>query len=344
MKTPHILRKAFFLAACTVISQNISAQNENIVKHLELQARGDYQREYIDGKAIRSNSGFRGKYFNFILSGEITKNISYFYRQRLNRISKSSDFFDATDWLYLNYNATKNWTLSAGKQVVDIGGFEYDRAPIHIYFASEYWNNIPCYQWGASATFHTNSGNDHITAQLCQSPFRTFVQHNDIYAYNILWTGHHSFWETLWSVNLIEFGEGKFINYLTLGNAFNFGKFRIELDLMNRAVDKQTYLFRDCSVMSEVKYQASDAVSVFAKATYDVNNSEKTGDYCVMPGTEVTRVGGGVEVFPLKNRDLRFHADYCYTWGTQGNIDGALRNKQSMIDVGLTWNVNIINK
>lgn len=344
MKKQHIL-KTVCLFACSILAvQSIKAQNENIIKHLELQARGDYQREYIDGKAIRDNSGFKGKYFNFIISGEITEGLSYYYRQRLNRISSSSTFFDATDWLYLNYDATKNLTLSAGKQVVGIGGFEYERAPINIYFASEYWNNIPCYQWGVSATLHTNSQKDHFLLQVCQSPFRTYVLHNDIYAYNLMWTGQHNWFETLWSLNLQEFAEGKFINYITLGNALNFGKWRVELDLMNRAVDKQTFLFRDCSVMGEVRFKASDAVSVFAKATYDVNKSEKTGDYCVLPGTEVTRIGGGVEYFPLKNRNLRLHADYCYTMGTQGNISGALRDKQSCINAGLTWNVNFIDK
>lgn len=56
-------------------------------------------------------------------------------RHRLNKKNNDASFFDATDWLYLAYRKD-NWELSAGKQVVAIGGYEYDAAPIDLYFCS----------------------------------------------------------------------------------------------------------------------------------------------------------------------------------------------------------------
>ena len=47
-------------------------------------------------------------------------------------------FFNATDWFYVDYKPTEQWTLSAGKQVIDIGGWEYDYAPINLYYCSEF--------------------------------------------------------------------------------------------------------------------------------------------------------------------------------------------------------------
>lgn len=338
-KSFRLLTTLFVFATC----MNASAQTTKLIDHLEMQVRGDYQREYVGSEAMKTGSGFKGKYFNVLLSGKITPNLSWSFRQRLNRFSKASDFFDATDWIYLDYRPTKNWSFAAGKQEVYVGGYEYDRAPINIFFASEYWYNISPFQWGASVSYLPGTaGRDKFTLQVTQSPFRTYEPEEDMYSYSLLWAGNHGVWETLWSTNLLEYAPGKFIHYISLGNALNIGRFHIELDFMNRAVNRQTYLLRDCSAVGEVAFKASDMVNVFAKASYDVNKTNRAGDLSVLPGTELTRIGGGIEVFPLKKKDVRLHANYSYTWGTQTNPEGTLQNKQSIIDVGVTWNLPFI--
>ena len=80
-----------------------------------------------------------------------------------------------------------------------------------------------------------------------------------------------------------------------------------------------------------------------AKASYDVNNTDSDADYCVLPGTEITRVGIGVEHFLIKgSKDVRLHFNGHYTFGNNGNPSGDLIDKQSMGDVGITWRVNIL--
>ena len=56
-----------WMAICAL---NVMAQ-ENQVVNLQLETRIDYQREYLDGDAVKSNSGFKGKYLNVILNGTI---------------------------------------------------------------------------------------------------------------------------------------------------------------------------------------------------------------------------------------------------------------------------------
>lgn len=308
--------------------------------NLKFEARGDYQREYVDGSLNDDETGFKGKFLNFTMTGNITKDISYAFRHRLNKFSKSSSFFDATDFLMLDWQATDWLSLSGGKQVVYIGGYEYDRAPIELYFCSEFWNMIPCYEWGASATLGFNKGADKLTFQVCESPFRGYAQNRDIYAYNLLWTGRHGWLSTLWSVNMIEYQKGKYINYIALGNEVKFSdKLKAEIDFINRATDHQTFFLKDCSVMAELSYKPVDKVNLFAKVTYDVNNTDNTGDYTVTAGSELTRIGGGVEFYPLGNDRLRLHANYSYAMGTNTNPEGVMRDKQSLIDVGLTWRI-----
>ncbi len=334
----------FLIAALTLATTALSAQNDEIIR-LGLETRLDYTQEYLQGDKINGNSGFKGKYLNIRMDGNITDGLSYSYRQRLNKPNKDASFFDATDWIHVTYTRN-NWSVSAGKQVVGIGGFEYDGAPIDLYFCSEYWNNIPCYQIGFSGAYTTNDGSDKFMLQFCESPFRrnaANLNNEEMFAYNAMWYGSHDFYSSIWSVNMIEYLPGKFINYIALGNKFTFGNFHMDLDIMNRAVSAKNLFGRDMSFMFKFQWSPAERFNIFAKFTHDFNNEDEIGDWSVTPGTSVTRVGGGLEFFPLKStRNLRLHLNYCYTDGVNGSPAGALRPRQNIVDAGITWKMNML--
>lgn len=323
-----------------LLAQMTLAQEELL--KLGLEARVDYTRQTIDGHHINDESGFKGKFINLLISGDIGHGFSYAYRQRLNKAHKEQSFFDATDYLYLSYTTPNDrWTLSAGKQVVGIGGYEYDIAPIDAYYYSEYDSQIGCYQFGASVSHTLKSGHDTFTAQVTESPFRA---EKEMYGYNLMWAGKHSSFSTLYSLNAMEYLPGEYIYYIALGNRLELGRVTLDLDLMNRATDRQTFFLRDCSVIGQVKVRACDYVELSAKASYDVNRTRYAGDYCVPPGTELTRLGGAVEVYPIRGkRNVRLHAAYCYAYGSDDAERNVLRNKQSIIDFGLTWRMNLLS-
>ncbi len=336
------MKKLILTAVLALTAFGLAAQ-ENEILNLNIEARLDYMQEYRQGDKVNAASGFKGKYLNIIMNGNLGAGFSYSYKQRLNKPHSDATFFDATDWLHVTYTI-KNWSISAGKQVAGIGGFEYDAAPIDLYFCSEYWNNIPCYQIGASAAYTTNDGNDKIMLQFCESPFRRSAVNPDqkeMFAYNAIWYGSHDFYSSIWSVNMIEYAPGKFINYIALGNRFTFSGFTIDLDIMNRAVGGGGFLGRDMSFMFNAGWNPVDRLTVFVKCTHDFNNSDKAGDWCVTPGTSVTRIGGGIEYFPVRN--LRLHLNYCYTDGTNGAAGGALQPRQNIIDAGITWKMDVLN-
>lgn len=325
-------------------AQQDGYQKDNEIFRLGVEARFDYLREAIDGTKINGNSGFKVRYFNLRMDGQITSKFSYSWRQRFNRMNSLSDFAQNTDWLHLTYRPTENWAISAGKQVVMIGGWEYDRAPIELYFCSEYWNNVACYQLGASVAYTTNEGNDTLTFQFCQSPYDHAEA--DYFAYNLYWSGQHGFFSALYSLNFSQYAPGKYDAYVVLGNQFQFGDAKLQLDLMNRGVSARELLFDNFSIMGEFSYLVADRVNIFAKATYDkVGNNYASGLF-LYPGTEITRLGGGVEYYPLGhkgNRDIRLHAVYAHTLGTNTNPAPTAVNKQSYLTVGLTWKIDILS-
>ena len=66
--------------------------------------------------------------------------------------------------------------------------------------------------------------------------------------------------------------------------------------------------------------------------TYDKIGDSAIAASGLIPGTEITRVGGGVEYYPLggkDNRDVRLHAAYAYNFGDNTNPDGTALGKGS---------------
>lgn len=319
------------------------AQGHNAID-IMAEVRADYQHEDVEGSMIPAGSGFKGKYLNLHINGNIGEHFTYSYRQRLNKANTSQSFFNATDWAHLTYSPDSRWMISAGKQVVGIGGYEYDRAPIDVYTACEFWNNFACYQFGASVSYIINGGSDKIMLQATQSPYRNEAT-EDTYAYNLMWTGSHGWFNSLYSVNLIEYAPGRFLNYLALGNHFALGDLDIYLDFMNRAAGGQKSFFDDCSIILEGVYSLNSQWNVFGKMMYDVNRSDIPADRSVLPGTELLTFGAGVEFFPLKdNRDVRLHANLFYTSGQNGNPAGTLVNGRTLIDAGVKWKIHILSR
>ena len=358
----NYMKKTFTKIAClavallsfgTLQAQNAAVEDNEIFK-LGVEARFDYINDAIAGNVDAAASGFKARYFNLRMDGQITPKFSYSWRQRFNNVNSLSSFVQNTDWLTLTYKPTDNWAISAGKQVVMIGGWEYDRAPIDLYFCSEYWNNVACYQLGASVAYTTDSGNDTVLFQVCQSPYQksapnltvdgngnAVVNHN-LLAYNLYWTDTHDWYSGLHSINLVEYQRNKFDLYLVLGNQFKFGDAKIQLDLMERATTFED--MDNFSIMCEFAYLVADRVNVFVKGTYDQSSEDYAEGLYIAPGAQITRVGGGVEYYPLGgkgNRDVRLHAAYAYGFSNSTNC--VIKDKSSYFTFGLTWRIDIMS-
>lgn len=318
----------------------INAQDEELL-NVRIETRADYQQEYVGDNKVNDNSGFKGKYLMLRFDGNISKNFSYSYRQRLNKTILNQSFFDATDWLQLTYTY-KSFSVAAGKQIVGIGGYEYDRSPLDLYTTSEYWNNIACYQFGASVAYTFSDGSDKLMFQFSESPFRKNIRNianKEMFAYNLVWYGNHGWFNSIYSLNMIEYLPGSYISYIALGNRFAFGNFTIEFDAMSRATDKHVFLGKNLSLIGELSWRPKKYLNIFAKASYDVNRTGDNSDFCVLDGTEITRVGLGIEYLPINN--VRLHAHGSYSWGEIGNrfIDGG----QTNLSLGVTWKMNLLS-
>ena len=347
----------WLLGVASACVMTTTAQESNHV-NLRMEARGDFQNEMIDGNPMDAANGFRGKQLNLRLNGSINDSWSYVYRQRMGKPNGDASYFDAVDHINLTYT-TGAWAFTGGKQTVAVGGYEYDRAPIDFYFGSEYWYNMACYQWGVNAKYNLGTeSKDAVTLQVVQSPFRNvdFSKNKDevitypsMLSYNLMWTCSYGWVDYLHSINLLEYQPGKYVSFLALGYQFNMGDFTLQLDFMDR-YDMGNFDFNDCSIMADLSWSASDKFNIFGKYTYDMNDGNYA-DYCVFPGTELNRVGAGIEYFPIEgSKDVRFHATCSYAWGNntnfdkEGNFVGTVRDKDTFVSLGVTWKMSILSR
>lgn len=310
---------------------------------LYIDSRFAWQGQRLNGHAVDDAQGFRGQYFLLRLDGQIAKGFNFSYRQRLNKYAQEASFFDATDWLYLQYSH-RRFFLSAGKVVAAIGGYEYDMAPIDLYYNSEFWNNIPCFQLGASAGYHLTL-HDALTFQICNSPFRSWPGcKNNALGYSLMWSSQHGLFESLWSVNLFETQPNHYIHFISLGNRFHFGpRVRLDFDFQNRAAKHQTFLFKDCSLVANLSVRPVDVLNLTAKYTFDVNHSGTTADRLVYDGTKLHRVSLNIEAEPLKKHPdwVRIFAAGGWGWGTNTNPDGTISDQQLMLQAGLKFRIDL---
>lgn len=305
----------------------------------QVEFRSDFTYQSLDGHEM--DKGFKGQYLNLKLNGKINDNFSYNYRQRFSKdMTRSGGFLNGTDFLYLNYRPNDRWSVTAGKQFVWIGGYEYDKAPIDVYQYSEYCQFIECYGYGVSVDYNFSS-HDNLLLQVAQSAFAGHEK--DRYSYNAKWTGRHGLFSSIYTLGFHEYDRGKYLNCIALGNSFDFGKAHLMVDYTNRydlSGSSSNAFLGDYTAMAELHYQPVSEVNVFGHYCH-THNKDNYGDPTVKPGTSINTLGAGVEYFPMKgDSDVRLHAAYFYNFGDNGNPEGVILGDKQYLTIGLTFRIN----
>lgn len=351
LKKIAALAAMFTLGLASYAQTSDAIQEKDTEDHLlslDLEARLDWQLVSHKKNLDRSQTGFIGKYIALKAHGELTEGLTYTWRQRFSRTPKDHTFWDQTDILDLNYKFGK-FDVGAGKQVVLIGGYEYDRAPINLMCPNLFVTNVACYQFGVSGGYQLTS-NDHLAFQISQSLFATPEDRN-LYAYNLMWRGGHDLserlrLETIWSVNEVEFLKGKFCNYVALGNKLIIDdKLTLLLDLMTRTYPDNNP-FKNNTFMGELAWDINPKWKVTGKLSYDCNRGVNMTDKTEIARGSQLVIGGLVgEWYPIRNGRhlLKVHAALFGSYGSNYNPSDIMQKKTIYGSVGVTWHMNLFN-
>ena len=325
-------RQMLVTAVLLLAGVSVRAQQ---VDSLFFDARGSFN-QVFDG---RYTSKLNAEYFNLQIFGSMTDKLSYRVRQRLNVGIDSSNPFRATDWLCLYWQATPKLKLYTGKTAVLIGGYEYDSAPIDVYYYSQFCSNLGQYfAFSVNGAYEFRPGQS-MVFQISNSPLSSGFQ--DTYAYNLAWTGSFTdWWHTIWSVNLVEDEYSRMMNYVALGNHWAFNNVMVDLDLFHRAsFNQDRFFFTDYSLISKVIWSVG-SWNICSKVGYEFNSADNVDskglsyDTILEAGKHYAYGGFGVEYFPLHTERLRLHAAYF-----RDNFD-----QSNNIVMGIKWKFYVIKR
>ncbi len=361
-------RLSLCLAALCLFSFRAEAQTDSVplfnTLRLEMRADADFahQMKVIDGTVFseKNNYGFTGRYFNLHLGGNLNKQISYYFRQRIIANEGSSKFFDNTDFLYINYRFHRNWSVRAGKDALAVGGFEYDAPPIDVFFNAYYWDYFYCFQLAASVAYHTSDGRNTIMAQVGNSPYVHYGStfQNSLLSYNLFWSGRYDHFQTLYSINMFQRDrEGHFMNYIALGNKVTYPRWSLYVDLIHHANSIQQ-LLKNFGVIARADVMLGKGVSLFVKGGYEQNQdrdehaayreTQQAWDCLSVPGQTYCFGGVGCEYRPETCPDLRLHAyvaDFCTRNAFDGSIQDLMpdENRHKIAaSIGISCNFNFL--
>lgn len=325
----------FALTAITVSAASLD--------DLSLKTRFGYNQSFEGKERLPEAAGFFADYAILGVEATLFDGLTFKYEHNLSEIYYG--FWNTIDDLTLNYDLN-NWSFSAGKMFSLVGTWEFDSDDIEIYHGSEFWQQSEVYQLGALVAYNFNNETDQINFQVTSSPFRFLTSDNrDLMQYNIMWYGEHDWFQTAYSANFVGYEKGKFMNYIALGNRFEFENGYLDLDFINRA-DMESYkFFKDFTAVADfrLRFGENDRVELGLKYSFDYNDGNQV-DYMVLDGTKLHTVSARVDFRPIKNySDLRLFCFVSDSFGEQTNESYAVNIPKCLsANIGINWNVDFL--
>ena len=321
------------VAALAASSFLLQAQH---IDEIFVDTRASFHQDWTDAG---HNTHFQGDFFNLHLKGELSPELTFRVRQRMNKKIDDQNPFNATDFLWLRWQATPRWSFTAGKQAILVGGYEIDSAPIDVYYYGAFSSRwYQYYAFGLSATYSPAQGQN-ISFQFCPSPVSPAKQ--NAYTYNLYWNGHiGKNWLTTWSYNYVEDERKQMMNWIALGNRFLMGPLAVDVDFINRAAFGQKHFFlTDWSLIGKAiltlgKWNICTKVGYERNDQENVNSEGVTYDLILPAGNDYLYGGAGLEYFPLGNDTLRLHC--AWFRDNHDHIDN--------FDIGITWRFHIYKR
>ena len=328
----------------SLVERVAKIEKQNDWFNLYMNMNGSFNADFNQGGVNGLSQGaFRINQLRIEAKGKVNDWLSYRWRQRLNRDNDGSNDIDnaptSIDIAGIGVKLSDKWSLFAGKQCAAYGGFEFDLNPIEIYQYSEIINNMSNFMTGLTVTYDFNPNQQlqfQVLNSLNEGTEATYganlEQSRMPLVYTLNWNANmfSGFWQTRWSVSLMDEAKDKYMYYVALGNQFNFSKrCNMYIDLMSSTeeLDRKGIMTnmlggRDMfddhnafnamynSVVAKVNYRFKPKWNFFVKGMLESAAMFKSEDG-VEKGNYRTSLGyvTGVEFYPM-DTNLHFYLTF----------------------------------
>ena len=300
--------------------------------------------EFVDGEYTKTR--FRNEQFRLEIRGQVHEKVYFRFRDRYTRAQTSESIDNlsrSVDLAFLRFDLSEKFSISAGKMCADWGGWEFDWNPIDIYEYSDIIEYADNFLTGVGFTY-TSSARNQWTFQVLDSRTKSF---EELYgtqpnfteskvplAFVANWRGSllDGKLKTIWSYSLFNEAENANMNYIALGNEFNFNKFRFIYDfkwsdeqldrtgIVSETVPDNIYQFALANTLYighwiNVRYILNPKVHLTFAGMLDVANWKNSfNDPENLTGEEHIRTAYGyvpaIEYFPWSDINIKFFANY----------------------------------
>lgn len=314
-------------------------------------------------------AAFKANAFKLVLQGDITPNISYLVRQRLNKIGDlgKDNFLAGTDFAFVNFKLGKGWDLTVGKQPVQFGTFEFEYNPADVYFYSLPGSSLQGYSTGINAAYTYKKQQFNFEITDASGPEFSVPGYDFAFHYSFLWVGDmfNGLWKTRWGYNLTNVAKNQTTSWYTFGNQLMLGPVNLQLEYMTGDYYQEDFsnVFTLNSVRQNGPIDMKAENMIFAKdqaaivrAQYSFGKSNEfvmwlKGIYDQRQDKELNAevlhrwTGAFVfEYYPFNNTNLNFHFSYGYRYTSLNTamFSGLPKgNSENMFITGFRWLFNV---
>ncbi len=329
----------------------IPETKQTLLKNVSMIANMNFafRNEFVNGTYTQSR--FRNEQFRLELRGQVHEKVYFRFRDRYTRAQTSESMDNisrSVDLAFIRVDVSEKFSISAGKMCADWGAWEFDWNPIDIYEYSDIVEYADNFLTGVGFTY-TPSSRNQWTLQVLDSRTKSF---NELYgnptnfteskaplAFVSNWRGSlfDGKVKTIWSYSLFNEaqdanGSAANMNYVALGNEFNFGNFRLIYDfkwsdeqldrtgIVSETVPDVIYPYalsktRYVGHWLNFRYRVSPKVDLTLVTMLDISMWKNgSNDPLNTTGEEKIRDAWGfipaVEYYPWKDLNMKFFVNY----------------------------------
>lgn len=325
-------------------------------------------------------AAFRFNQIKLEATGEASDRLFYWYRQSLNpnnRALKPEDLPESIEYAMIGFRLTDRFSITAGKQAIDLGGFEYDLNPLEIYEYSDMNELTDCYFTGVSLAYQLTDAQE-LRLQITNN--RTGSM-EDMYGvlpkgikkpkaplyYTANWNSSY-FDELLnlrYSLTAGEQAEGKWLYTAWVGQNVMVGEvdFYFDVMYMRGALDQLGLLSEMgepedetetahpamnteyLSLVAEANYRFHPKWNLFAKGAYETASIYKTTNFYEKGKYRTSWCyQGGMEFFPMADENLHIFlvgTGRAYNLTNRAYALGASIDNTARLSVGFIYKLPI---
>lgn len=378
MKHRWIFILLFSCITSSLVAQNESLTGEKKVSEtaINLEINTSFAGAFTEDQF--DEAGFKLNRVRMEFLGAISPQLSYHFRQSYNKYSNPFSLDNLTSSIelaYINWNFSDNFTLTAGKSFVPLGGYEYYVSALRVREFSEFNSSVACYQAGLLGALKLNDTNELV---FNVSNNRSGSD-SDLFPYGlplgvektkvpligtINWNGNFAdgALQFRYAAAMGSLAKNKNIYYLTAGNIYEKGPIVAYLDLMysRQGIDSQGRLsslnhlnpstaenVEYFTIIANFDYSFHPNWNAYIKAVretmgvYDASAGYVAGRYCTTWNNQVC-----LEYFPFENdKKLKLYAHISHKSHTleRAALDlGAYRPNTTAVSLGLVYTIHVL--